>query len=207
MLNPKYEVDESQLHLEAMLYVLEDPALDREAFEARLEDNSQLAEILAEAVAIYHVTRNVLSREPHLTPTVALSLARSATLLSPRLLTTSPNRGGRLVATFATLAASLLVAAILAMQSFQHGNSDAIKLAYANADAASLTKVVLAWGDMQSDLPAFQQVRELLEVESEYNWAMVDPMGESDVPDWLVLATSDNPDSGLELRDGRGLLQ
>jgi hypothetical protein len=53
--------EESKLHLEAMLYVLEDPALDRVAFEARLSEDVRLGEILADAVELFQSMRSVES--------------------------------------------------------------------------------------------------------------------------------------------------
>ena len=49
---------ESQMHLEAMLYLLDDSALDRDAFEARLSNDFQLGEILAKAVGTFHNLRS-----------------------------------------------------------------------------------------------------------------------------------------------------
>ena len=47
------------MQLDAMLYLLDDPALDRDAFEARLANDVQLAEILAEAVSVFQSLQKV----------------------------------------------------------------------------------------------------------------------------------------------------
>ncbi len=60
LLNPK---NHSELYLNAILYVLEDPLLDRNAFEAMLaKDNGQLAELLSSAVNDLEVLSNNKSR-------------------------------------------------------------------------------------------------------------------------------------------------
>ncbi len=198
MANKKTEIDESQLHLDAMLYVLEDPTLDRRAFEARLEDNSQLAEILADAVAFCLLTSNV-TWDQHST------LLQPA--IAPTALITYPVLGWRWVGTLSTLAASFLIVVFLCWQAFQHKNPGSPEFAYTNAETVSLNNVVLAWGDMQSEHSPFQSGRELVDFESESSLAILDSVGERDVPEWLVLATSDTLNHGLELSDGEGLLQ
>lgn len=197
--NPKRETNESQMHLDAMLYVLEDPALDREAYEASLEDNSQLAEILADAVAVCQLTQSVTSWEKYSIP--------SAVWATPTASNTHPVRGWRFVGSIWALAASILIAGFLVWQVFNHKYSGSSEIANLNAESLSLDNLVLAWGDMQSDRPSFQQGREQVEIESESSLVMTDPVGERDVPEWIVLATSDMLDGGLETRDGKGLLQ
>lgn len=60
LLNPK---NHSELYLNAILYVLEDPSLDRNAFEEMLaKDNGQLAELLSSAVNDLEVLSNYKSR-------------------------------------------------------------------------------------------------------------------------------------------------
>ena len=53
MANVETKSNESQLHLEAMLYLLADPALDRDAFEAKLANDPRLGEILAQSVTVF----------------------------------------------------------------------------------------------------------------------------------------------------------
>jgi hypothetical protein len=197
MSNPKNTFDESQWHLDAMLYVLNDPALDRAEFEKRLEGDDRLAEILVESVAFYQATQNIEFGQPSpRIPTVS-----QLTMESDR----SVNRVWKF-ATATALAASLLIAAFLSWKAIFPRNIGSYDLAQASSEA-SLRNVVLAWGDMQSDLPTLIQSRESTEFESESSIASLDASGEGDVPDWLVLATTDSLDGGIEVRDGKGLLQ
>ena len=50
--------DTSQNDLDAMLYVLEDPALDRESFESRMADDPNLAHAVANAVYLTESLRH-----------------------------------------------------------------------------------------------------------------------------------------------------
>ena len=59
MENVETKFIESQLHLEAMLYLLDDAALDREAFEARLANDPRLGEILAQSVTVFQSLESI----------------------------------------------------------------------------------------------------------------------------------------------------
>ena len=189
MLSPIDEHAESKMHLDAMLYILEDPSLDRKSFEEQLAENCELAEILAEAVATYHAARCVSMRKEF-----------SGECTESNTTTTQPhfdNRSNRLVSMLSTLAASLALVSYLGFQAFQSRD----------ADVLSLNNVVLAWSEMQSEPPRLQQSRELVEFDSEGTLAVADTMSDVDVPDWMVLATADSFESEFNFLESRGLLQ
>jgi hypothetical protein len=52
MENNQQQIDHSQLSLDALLYALNDPSLDRESFESRLFEDPSLAEWVADAVVL-----------------------------------------------------------------------------------------------------------------------------------------------------------
>ena len=196
MHKPQNEAYESQLHLDAMLYVLEDPALDRDAFEAQLEDNCQLAEILSNAVAMQQLSRSVSWVDRPTLP----ALRPSSASISDRVL--------RMIATFSALAAAVLIAVFIGSTAFQNRNPGSTEFG---------SNVVLAWGDMQSEHLALQLGRDLTEFDLEGNLSVAsltmpnsggtNSSVEGDVPEWLVLATSDSLELGFDLREGKGLLQ
>ncbi len=198
MPNAKIDRDDSQSHLEAMLYVLQDPALDRTAFEARLEEDCRLGEILAEAVALFEMTQKMDSWQPGsaASPNATFQSSDPAPSLVPAEPPASTRSGWRWVASLCAIAATLLVV-LARWDGFPSRD----------ADAASTQDVVLAWGAMQTDRIHIAMDRESVEWESEWNLASLDSVEEPDVPEWIVLATSDRLDRGLDARDGKGMLQ
>ena len=207
MQNTKSQFDESQLHLDAMLYVLDDPTLDRAAFEARLEGDCRLAEILAEAVAMFELTREISWREnsssapsttdPHNASLPESSLPESSLPESSRY--ESSRYDWRSVAAFFVLAASFLIS-VVGWNTFKREPPGVASL-------DDLDNVVLAWGELQSELADYQPIRNAGEYDPETTLAFLDAVDEDGVPEWLVLATSDRLDGGLDSKERRGLLQ
>ncbi len=197
--------DESELHLEAMLYVLEDPSLDREAFEARLAEDVRLAEILSEAVETLHSMR----------PSMGDSTAPSYfEIPSVRTFSDSPvrsNISGSIPSSWlglASLAASILLVGFLGWKSFQ-----ALSPETTTGDVESFKNVAWAWGEIGTghhDEPSTQYVSF---VDDQVALAACESICESDVPEWLVMATAaileqgGGIDSPLEDIDSRTLIQ
>jgi hypothetical protein len=169
---------ESQMHLESMLYLLDDPALDRGAFEARLIDDAQLSEILASAVVSFHVLKSC-EPEQH--------AVRPAPVSRPAMPILRSIRYGLFVP---AVAASLCIGCFLGWQifeSFQTGKTH-------SQLSASLNSVVLAWGDLQADSND-SNVQETSDREFTSALSGTDLLMESEVPDWLVLAATETIDS------------
>jgi len=184
------DANESRMHLEAMLYLLGDPALDRDAFEARLLSEPQLGEILANAVVLFHSLRSSNLKRLAVRPTRVSPAASQVK---------NAFRRGLFVP---TVAASLFIACILGWQSFvriQTGKSN-------SQISASLNRVVLAWGDLQSDTEDSILVPETTVSEFVPALSLADSFAESEVPDWLVLAATNNSD-GNDSGDGKVFLQ
>lgn len=179
--------DESQLHLEALLYLLGDPVLDRQAFEERLADDSRLGEILSEAVSVYQWTQGVSTWR--MLPASGPTLSAQPTMALPR----------GVWRTYATLAASLLIIGLLGWQTIPWMRSTSTEIALLNS-------VVWAWGELQTEESDSQFVRDSSGSDVETAIASQDLTLESDVPEWLVLATADRLD-GHELSDGKALIQ
>jgi hypothetical protein len=213
--------NESQRHFEAMLYVLEDPSLDRAAFEARLLDDDRLCEILAEAVELYQLARR--SNDDAFVP-VYLDTA------SMRTYTDRPTRSIGYEVTssswlgLAVLAGSILMVGYLGWKSFEvfspTSNSVDSEIAMVNqrpprtpASADSFNKVVWAWGEVGTGHHEELLTQCIGQFDSEVALASSDLVGESDVPEWLVMATKaipqeeDEIDSPFEDIDSRTLLQ
>lgn len=198
MPNAKSEI-ESQLYLDAMLYVLEDPALDRAGFEARLDWDFRLAEILTDSVELYELTQSVSCWEAGIPASLGASSGLDASSTRSPFSTVLPNSssdGRRWSTTSLVLTASLLLSVV--------GWGVIVQR---SSDALSQDDVVLAWGDMQSEMADHQIVREAVDDDSEWTIAMLDAAVEAEVPDWIVLATSDRLDVGLDSKDGKGVLQ
>ncbi len=187
MTNIPTKPDESQLHLEALLYLLGDPALDRQAFEVRLADDSRLGEILSEAVSVYQWTQGVSTwrmlpaSDPTLTAQATMALSSSVWR------------------TYATLAASFLLVGFFGWQAIPWMRST-------SAEIALLNNVVSAWGELQKDELDSQFLRDSIGSDFENAIASQDLTFESDVPEWLVLAAADRLD-GDELSDGKAFIQ
>jgi hypothetical protein len=172
-------------HTEAMLYLLEDPALDRAAFEARLADDPQLGEILAQAVSALYSLQAV-----HFDSAVAsqASLVRN---VSPVV---APDRQWQSIS---VIAASILLAGFLGWQTLFSIRSGSNEL--------GLNNVVVAWGDLQSDALDIQ-ARDVVDIDLENTLAVTDLSPESDVPEWLVMAATDTSED-YDSENGKALIQ
>ena len=172
------------MHLDAMLYLLDDPALDRDAFEARLANDAQLAEILAEAVTVFQSLRTVefASRNQ------VMARSTHASVYSYRKWQS-----------MAVIAASMLIFGFLGWQTIQSNRIHSNEIALSN--------VVWAWGELQTDNSAFQLSRDIGDNDFENTLAMLEPTTDSDVPEWLVLATTANVDGIQDLEDAKAFIQ
>jgi len=211
---------ESELHLEAMLYVLEDPSLDREAFEARLADDARLAEILTEAVEMLHSIR------PRNGDSI---MPVSFDIPSIRTFADSPSRSeisGSMPSSWlglASLAASILLVGFLGWKSFQamspsierdtDGSSVNGSVSKTAGDTESFKNVVWAWGEVGTGHHDESLTQFVSFVDNELALAACESVCESDVPEWLVMATAaileqgGGIDSPLEDIDSRTLIQ
>jgi len=201
---------ESQMHLEAMLYLLDDSALDRDAFEARLSNDFQLGEILAKAVGTFHNLRSSDLERLAVWPT-SMSY-RGFDFQNPRRERgiadgPSPPAAAPIKNSFRTglfvptVAASLFFACFLGWQAFLMTQTGKI-----NSQLSSLNNVVLAWGDLQSEREDLSLTQESSDSEFAPALSLADSFVESEVPDWLVLAATkalDENDSG----DGKVFFQ
>lgn len=187
--------NESQLHLDAMLYLLEDPSLDRNAFEARLLEEPKLGEILANSVDAF---LKLQATEFDSLPVSNCQDIRPASSYS--------GSRGRLF--FPAIAASLFLACsvgwlgLVLIQSISSNNASSVSL----ASSLSLNSVVLAWGDLQADRDDSSLVQEVSHSDLESSLSLADSFVESDVPDWLVLAATDTTDI-INPSDGKVFLQ
>lgn len=182
--------NESQLHLDAMLFLLDDPALDRKLFEDRLLDNPQLGEILADAVGVLHELR---SFEFERATVPAVQEARPA----------SHNQSViRQMLFVPAVAAAVLIACYVGWQS--------IEIAKTNQSSSPLVTgvngVVLAWGELQSENDLFDSAHENFESDFVAPVSVTDSFAESDVPDWLVLAATNTSD-GHDIEEDKVFLQ
>ena len=172
-------------HTEAMLYLLEDPALDRGAFEARLADDPQLGEILAQAVSTLYSLQAVNFD--------------SAVVSQASLLRNLSHDGApyRQLQSISVIAASILLAGFLGWQTFFSIRSGSNEL--------GLNNVVVAWGDLQSDALDIQ-ARDAVDIDLENALAVTDLSPESDVPEWLVMAASVTLED-YDSENGKALIQ
>lgn len=182
--------NESQLHLEAMLYLLEDSALDREAFEARLANNPQLGEILAQSVTVFQSLESIKFDSQTIVPVAHGSGEIYRSWIS-----------------LATIAASLTVMGFFGWQTLHSIRSGSTEIAESSTENGSLSNVVWAWGELKADDPESQLLRDVGDGEFENALAMIDPFTERDVPEWLVLATTDILEEGIDPKDAKALVQ
>ncbi|HUP80891.1 MAG TPA: hypothetical protein VM260_20240 [Pirellula sp.] len=182
----------SQMQLEAMLYLLDDPALDRNAFEGRLANDSQLAETLAEAVPVFHSLQSVQFD----------SQSQSVSCLTHSSLYSHRRWQSILV-----IAASLLMVGFLGWQTLVSIRSRQSEVASASTENVSLNSVVWAWGELRADEPETQLVRDTGDFEYDHSLAMLDPFTVRDVPEWLVMATTDIHEGDNDQKDAKVLIQ
>jgi hypothetical protein len=199
-----------------MSYALNEPSLDREAFEAKLAiDDGSLAELVAEAVLLSENLKHSLSTvRPARLPSVvgkAMLAATEASAISPRASTVDNprRRSSQLsVAWLTAIAASLAIAGWLALQFLtSNGNSpsqesvvqaeshDSELLDWSDAtfDASALDSFVQAWTDFRSDenpieLASYSHLANDHDSLSAFDEA-------SEVPEWLVFTSSVTPDN------------
>lgn len=194
MANEKVTTDESELHLEVMLYLLEDPVLDRTAFEERLADDPQLGEILAQGVAVFQNMKSIKT----FVPSVSIAdVSTNKIEIPPR----------HLWRTLATLAASLILIVFLGLRSYRSTLQPPTEIVSSHIENLALNNVVWAWGELQTDEPEDHLQSDFSDIEGEYTRAAIEPFSESDVPDWLVMATADSIESGYDQRDSKAFLQ
>ena len=191
MANFEPKSNESQMQLEAMLYLLDDPALDRNAFEARLANDSQLAETLAETVRVFHSLQSVQFAQSQSVGRLAHSSVYS------------PRRWQSIL----VIAASLLLVGFLGWQTLVSIRSRQSEVASSSTENVSLNSVVWAWGELRADEPEAQPVRDTGDFEYDHSLAMLDPFMVRDVPEWLVMATTDILEGDNDQKDAKVLIQ
>ena len=191
MANFEPKSNDSQMQLEAMLYLLDDPALDRNAFEARLANDSQLAETLAETARLFHSLQSVQFAQSQ-------SVARFAH---------SSVYFHRRWQSILVIAASLLLVGFLGWQTLVSIRSRQSEVASSSTEYVSLNSVVWAWGELRADEPEAQPVRDTGDFEYDHSLTMLDPFMVRDVPEWLVMATADIPEGDNDQKDAKVLIQ
>lgn len=190
MENVETKLIESQLHLEAMLYLLEDAALDREAFEARLANDPRLGEILSQSVTVFQSLESINFDSQTIVRATHVS-----------------SRAYRSWMALATIAASLLLVSFLGPQTLHSIRSGSTQIATSSTENGSLINLVWAWGELKADDPDAQLLREFGDGEFENALAMLDPFTEREVPEWLVLATTDVLEDGMDHKDAKAFIQ
>jgi hypothetical protein len=160
MNNDRQETN-AEIPLDAILYALNDPALDRLAFEQRLENEPELCEQIANAVGLIEEIRGV---------------ERSTwSTAANRLPARDSNRNMPSGYVFiAALAASIVVLLGLSW----------LGRSWETSHANSASSMVLAWTDLQSEISdSFDPMSDLLR-------DVMDSDVETDLPEWLIMATS-----------------
>ena len=192
MENVETKFIESQLHLEAMLYLLDDAALDREAFEARLANDPRLGEILAQSVTVFQSLESINFDSQTIVRATHVS-----------------RRAYRSWMSLATIAASLLLVSFLGWQTLHSIRSGSTEIAASSTENGFLINVVWAWGELKADDPDAQLLRDVGDGDGEFEntLAMLDPFTEREVPEWLVLATTDVLEDGRDLKDAKAFIQ
>ena len=166
--------DPSDLDLEALLYVLRDPAIDCEAFEARMIEDPRLSEAVSNAVSLALCIKQ--GREA----TVQCQLpSKPASSIAMPSISFDP--------TWVALATLSAVVSLFLLS-----------LDYSSTDSAAepLYKVAVAWTDLQTtsmeaqnaDLKNGTSLLSLLD--SDEGFLGLEPKSlDDDLPDWMLLAT------------------
>lgn len=166
--------DTSDLDLEAMLYVLRDPAIDCEAFEARMIEDPRLSEAVSNAVSLTLCIKQGREATVH----CQLQSQPASSIAMPRI-SFDP--------TWVTLATLSAVASLflLSLDYSSTGNS-----------AEPMHKVAAAWTDLQSTSMEAQNAdlkngTSLLSLsDSDEGFLGLEPKSlDEDLPDWMLLAT------------------
>jgi len=206
MVNHENTNDNSHLHLDAMLYLLEDPSLDRDAFEARLENDSQLAEILAESVITFQSLESLKSFTHHPVQHI------------PAPCNHRTNRHNRHPSwNLATsIAASIGFIGLLSWMVFETNRIQPVELASAPQNATALKSIVSAWSDLRLDSestlgsrvdPLDDSFDNPNYSEEELALVIHEPFSQKDVPEWLVMATLASLENSIDANDSKVLLQ
>jgi len=216
MVNHENTNDNSHLHLDAMLYLLEDPSLDRDAFEARLENDSQLAEILSESVTTFQSLESFESLKS------VKSFTHHPVQHIPAPCNHRTNRHNRHPSwNLATsIAASIGFIGLLSWMIFETNRIQSVELASSPQNSVALRNVVSAWSDLQLDsdsalgtkgYPLNDSLNDSLNDPnySEEELALVthEPFSQKDVPEWLVMATAASLGNNIDANDSKVLLQ
>jgi hypothetical protein len=216
--SPNFASTPADLRLQAWLYALGDPALDRPAFELLLEhDDGTLAEAVAEAVQMSVVLKSLPTAPSSGSVLVASDWPGPSVVRRPSGDISNGSRGhfGRLgaaLAVAAVMAASLLVA-VLGVPSWidqdspaqLHPSSSVVdfelrgghQVLEPSLDSSYpyLDSMLEVWTDFQSKHSrrevARAQSNSLADPEA---WLTVqDPMADHELPEWLVLAAAASP--------------
>lgn len=159
--------------LEAMLYVLNDPVLDRDEYEQRLANDPVLGESLAEAVGLL---QNIKADSgSHTKPMVTIAVSsidqRKPAAFWPGSI---------------SIAASIALMAFVGWRSFVFERNNRNQLAN-----VQLANVVNAWSDLQQhdglDIAEDTKLRSV-GLDSELSPG-TDEVLDTDVPDWLISAS------------------
>lgn len=159
--------------LEAMLYVLNDPALDRDEYEQRLANDPVLGESVAEAVGLLQDIKAVSGS--HAKPMVTIAVSSSAQRTPVAFWFWS-----------ISIAASIALIACVGWRFFVFERNNHNQLAN-----VQLANVVNAWSDLQQldglDNAEDAKLRSI-GLESELSPGTEEVLDE-DVPDWLISAS------------------
>ena len=191
MANSDTKSNESQMHLDAMLYLLDDPILDRFAFEVRLANDSKLSEILTETVLVFHSLQSVKF---------------DSQLQSVDRLAHSSDYSNRRWQAFPVIAASLLLVGFLGWQTLNSIRTRHYEIA-SGTENASRNQVVWAWGELRADESESQPLRDAVDFEFDNSLAIHDSFAERDVPEWLVMATTDRLEGDIDPKDVKAFIQ
>jgi hypothetical protein len=170
--------DSDQRDLEAMLYVLRDPAIDCDAFEARMIDDPILAEAVANSVSLVFAIKSQDEVNVECQSLTKPTLAKPATSVSMPKFSFDP--------------AWMALATISAVVSLFLLNLD-----YSSKDGSAepMSEVAAAWTDLQSTKTE-QQTQDLKNEASLASHSDLDDslLGlepkslDNDLPDWMLLA-------------------
>jgi hypothetical protein len=180
--SPNRLTSEDRLH--AFLYVLDDPSLDRASWEAKLEKDPGLCELVSEMVALH---QDVVATSACSTASGRLeySGAQEASFL------VKPASGSPAwnVARFwlPAIAASLLVGFFL-------WAALVLKDTNPNAADSESRSIAAAWTDLQTA----HHLSDEFESELGFHDASIHADDERDVPDWLIFASSIAPATNVQ---------
>jgi len=206
IVNHENTSDNSNLHLEAMLYLLEDPSLDRDAFEVRLENDSQLAEILSESVTTFQSLESLKSFTQHPVQHIP----------APCNHRTNHHNRHPSWSLATSIAASIGFVGFLSWMIFKTNRIQPIELASLPQNSVALRNVVSAWSDLQLDSestlgtngdPLNDSLNDPTYSEEELALVTQEPFSQKDVPEWLVMATAASLENSIDANDSKVLLQ